>query len=92
MSTPPIEHEPDAGRFIQRFADAQALLTYRRHGDVIDFNHTGVPPSLGGQGIAGRLVKVGLDYARAEGLRVRPSCSYVRHYIGKHPEYADLVG
>lgn len=90
-STPPIEHQADAGRFVQQHGEVQALLTYRRDGDLIDFTHTNVPPSLGGQGIAGRIVKAGLDYAREAGLRVRPSCSYVRHYIKKHPEYADLV-
>lgn len=91
-STPSIEHQPDVGRFVQQHGDALALLTYRRDGDVIDFTHTGVPPSLGGQGIAGRIVKAGLDYAREAGLRVRASCSYVRHYIDRHPEYAELVG
>jgi len=46
---------------------------------------------LEGRGIGGRIVKTGLDYARAEGLKVVPQCSFVRGYIERHQEYADLV-
>ena len=88
----PIKHRPAESRFMQPFGALEAELTYRRHDDVIEFVHTGVPPQLGGQGIGGRIVKAGLDFARAEGLRVQPSCSFVRGYISKHPEYVDLVG
>ena len=91
MTDTPTEHRPAESRFLQIHGDLEAELTYRRSDDVIDFVYTGVPSQLGGQGIAGRIVKVGLAFARAEGLRVRPSCSYVRHYITKHPEYADLI-
>ena len=28
---------------------------------------------------------------RARGLKVRPLCSFVRHVIAQHPEFADLV-
>jgi predicted GNAT family acetyltransferase len=32
-----------------------------------------------------------LDLVRAEGAKVRPRCPFVRGYIEKHPEYADLL-
>ena len=32
-----------------------------------------------------------LDYARREGMRIIPSCPYVKAYIDRHPEYEDLV-
>ncbi|MGH2634003.1 MAG: GNAT family N-acetyltransferase [Tepidiformaceae bacterium] len=41
--------------------------------------------------MAGRLAVAGLDYARANGLRVIASCPYVHSYIERHPEYQDLV-
>ena len=47
--------------------------------------------SVGGRGVAGDLVKAALDYARAQGLRVVPACSYSAAYVQRHPEYADLV-
>jgi predicted GNAT family acetyltransferase len=58
----------------------------------IEYKHTEVPDALGGQGIAGYLVKYILDDAAAKGLRVKPTCPYVKSYIDKHPEYqADSV-
>lgn len=53
----------------------------------IDYQHTIVPDELSGQGIASYLVKYILDDAEAKGLRVKPTCPYVKSYIDKHPEY-----
>ena len=53
----------------------------------IEYKHTEVPDALGGQGVAGYLVKYILDDAAAKGLRVKPTCPYVKSYIDKHPEY-----
>jgi uncharacterized protein len=58
---------------------------------VITFVHTEVPPELGGKGIGSKLIKGALDQVRAEGLKVVAKCEFVKGYIGKHPEYADLV-
>jgi len=68
-----------------------AFSQYKRAGGVIDILHTEVPPALNGKGIGSRLVRGLLDLARAEGAKVRPLCPFVRSYIDKHPEYADLV-
>lgn len=68
-----------------------AFSQYKRAGAVIDIMHTEVPPVLNGKGIGSRLVRGLLDLARAEGAKVRPLCPFVRSYIDKHPEYADLV-
>ena len=65
---------------------------YVDQGDVRMFPHTVTDPRFRGQGVAGELVKVALDDARAEGKQVVPACSYVADYIDRHPEYADLVG
>ena len=46
-----------------------------------------VPKELGGQGVGGTLVKHILDYAAAQGLKVRPDCPFVKAYIDKHPDY-----
>lgn len=56
----------------------------------IEYKHTEVPKELGGQGIAGYLVKHILDDAKAKGLVVKPTCPYVKSYIDKHPEYQDI--
>jgi predicted GNAT family acetyltransferase len=58
---------------------------------VITFVHTEVPPELGGRGIGSFLVQGALQKVRAEGLRVVPQCPFVKAWIGKHPEYKDLL-
>jgi predicted GNAT family acetyltransferase len=68
-----------------------ALAAYRLKPGVITFTHTEVPEELGGRGIGSQLAKGALDQARARGLNVVPLCPFIKGYIGKHPEYADLV-
>jgi uncharacterized protein len=58
---------------------------------VITFIHTEVPSELGGKGVGSALVKGALDQVRADGLKVIPQCPFVKAYIDKHPEYADLL-
>jgi predicted GNAT family acetyltransferase len=70
---------------------ARALLTYRRFPDRIVLLHTEVPPPFEGHGIAAKLSRSALDFARANRLQVVPLCPYVSSFIQKHPEYQDLV-
>ena len=55
------------------------------------FPHTVVDPEFGGRGLAGRMVGETLVATREDGLRVRPECSFVERYLGKHPDAADLA-
>jgi predicted GNAT family acetyltransferase len=68
-----------------------AAVAYILEPGLITFTHTGVPEELGGRGIGGALAKHALEHARANNLEVVPSCSYIAGYIGKNPEYQDLV-
>ncbi len=86
-----IHHETDRQRFSTTVDGHEAELVYRLRDGALVIDHTGVPPAIGGRGLAGDLVKAALDYARAQGLRVVPACSYSAAYVQRHPEYADLV-
>ena len=68
-----------------------ALAAYRQHEGTISFTHTEVPVALEGRGVGSRLIKGALDQARADGLKVEPLCSFVRHYMETHPEEQDLL-
>ena len=57
----------------------------------IVFTHTEVPEALSGRGLAGAIVKYGLDYAREKNLTVVPQCSYVAAFVKRHSEYQDLL-
>ena len=69
---------------------------------VVNLVHTEVDPSLGGQGIAGKITQAvadslrekGLkaaDSLREKGLKAELSCSYSIKWFAKHPEYADVL-
>jgi predicted GNAT family acetyltransferase len=68
-----------------------AATYYTMAGNVITFIHTEVPPELGGKGIGSKLIKGALDQVRADGLKVIPECPFVKAFIGKNPDYADLL-
>ena len=68
-----------------------AATYYKLADDVITFIHTEVPPELGGKGVGSRLVKGALDQVRAEGLKVIAQCPFVKAWIDKHSDYADLL-
>jgi predicted GNAT family acetyltransferase len=72
--------------------DGHLAATYYKISDgVITFIHTEVPPELGGKGIGSQLIKGALDQVRSEGLKVIAQCPFVKAYIEKHPDYADLL-
>jgi len=68
-----------------------AAAHYELADGVITFVHTEVPPELGGKGIGSKLIKGALEQVRADGLKVIAQCPFVRGYIDKHPDTADLV-
>jgi len=68
-----------------------AFAYYRLEPGVITFTHTEVPPALSGHGVGSRLVRAALLSARARGLKVVPQCTFVSAYMGKHPEFNDLL-
>jgi predicted GNAT family acetyltransferase len=88
---PEVTDNPAASRFEILTDQGAAILTYRHRGDDLDLVHTEVPTALEGRGYAAALATAALDQARREGMRIIPSCPYVKAYLQRHPEYADLV-
>ena len=82
-----VIHLPEESRFVIRADGHTAELTYSLMGSLILFTHTGVPPALEGQGVGSKLAKAGLEYARANGLKIQSICSFVTRYLQRHPEY-----
>ena len=68
-----------------------AYSNYKRDGNVLTILRTEVPAALNGRGIGSALARGILDIARAQGLKVVPICPFVAAFIGRHPEYADLL-
>ena len=58
---------------------------------TITFTHTVIDDAFEGRGLGGRLARGALDDVRSRGLRVVARCEFIRGWIEKHPDYADLL-
>jgi uncharacterized protein len=67
------------------------ISQYELTDDAIVFLHTVVGEEYEGQGVGSAIARYALDDARARGLRVRPLCPYIKGWLERHPEYADLI-
>jgi predicted GNAT family acetyltransferase len=86
-----IAHNPARQRFEATVDGHLCVADYQLRGNVLWMTHTGVPPAVGGRGIAAELVRVALAWADAQGFKVEPSCSYVAVYMRRHPETLKLL-
>ena len=73
--------------------DGEGELTLSKlSATVVVADHTGVPDSMRGLGVAAALVARLVADARAEGLRIVPQCSYVRALARRNEEaWADVM-
>ena len=68
------------------------FASYRLDGDnTVTFVHTVVEPQHEGNGYGSQLARGALDDARKTGKKVIAQCAFIAGYIGKHPEYQDLL-
>jgi len=86
-----VRDAKDRHRFELEADGHVAFSTYERSGGTITILHTERPKELGGRGIGTALAHGMLELIRAEGLKVKPLCPFVKAYMGKHPEYSDLM-
>ena len=83
-----MTHVPEAGRYELRLDGRLiGLAAYRRRNGCIVFTHTEVDEACSGRGLGSRLAAAALDDAEREGLEVVPLCSFIVHYIDRHPRY-----
>lgn len=82
-----VIHNEAAERFETEVDGYFAEADYYRQGNKIFFTHTSVPRPIGGQGVANKLVKTALNYAREQNLEVVALCSFVAVFLQRHPEY-----
>lgn len=86
-----VRHNREEHRFEAQVDGYLAVADYTLDGDRMIFTHTFVPPELRGRGLAEKLVRSGLKYARAEKRRVVPACSYVGVFIERNPQFKPLL-
>jgi uncharacterized protein len=88
-----VQHDIEGSRFVVSLADGEAQLFYAPFGDdLLDLQHTEVPPSGHSQGVGDALVRAALAYARGRNLHVIATCPYVQAWLRRHPEERSGAG
>ncbi len=86
-----VRHNEAESRFEAEMDGQVSVADYRIEGERMIFTHTFVPPALRGRGLAEKLVRVALEHARTQRLRVVPACSYVEVFLERHAEFKPLL-
>jgi uncharacterized protein len=87
-----IKHDKEAQKFYLVNEGKESYVLYRmQKNNIMNIFRTYVPPEKRNKGLAGKVVKAALDYARENNLKVIPACSYTEYFISKNKEYEDLV-
>ena len=91
FETSEVVHNEGQSRFELHVGDVLCVVDYRRTPDKLIIYHTEVPPPFERRGLAARMTRAALDFARSQNLKVEPRCPYTAAFMQKHPEYADLL-
>lgn len=79
-----IIHHPEEKRFVTVVEKRKAYVEYEIDEHSLNITHTIVPISIGGRGIAGKLVEAAYNYAEANHLNKEATCSYAVAWLKKH--------
>ena len=85
------EHGPKGAFFIDEDGEWIAELTYVLGNGIMTIDHTEIDEKLRGEGIGQDMVKAAVEYARANGLKIRAVCPYAKKVIERTPEFQDVV-
>lgn len=87
-----IKLDKDQNRFLANVEGHPCVLDFRpKNGDVLEYYRTFVPENLRHNGIASKLTRYALEYAKEHNKKVIPTCSYIKSFIEKNPEYKALI-
>lgn len=68
----------------------EAIVTYSQHGTTLHLEHSEVPEALRGRGYGSAMVEAVLRAIEQERFKVVPVCSYIKHYMDTHRDWAHL--
>ncbi len=68
----------------------KGFVDYRRTGTTLHLTHAEVPAAMAGHGLGTRLVRETLDLIRSRGERMMAVCPFIKDFVRRHPDYADL--
>lgn len=83
-----MEIKHSGGKFYTNTEHGEAYLEYK----IIDKNtmsiyHTFTPREARGHGIAEKISIEAFDFAKNNGLKVRPDCPYITYFVEKNKKF-----
>ena len=66
-------------------------MTYSNAGNKMIIDHTEVSPEFQGRGVGKQMVMAAADYARENGRRIVPLCSFARDIFDRVPALGDVL-
>jgi uncharacterized protein len=79
-----VDHDRSKYIFTIKLNDVDAgYLSYEIRNGAFDIQHTVVYPQFRGKGLGQVLVEEAVGFAKGEGLKIVPTCSYAEHIICK---------
>lgn len=91
IPVPDIVDNTTGHRFEITLGSDTAYAEYQLVQGGIILPHTVVPEAFEGKGVASRLARYAMQYARDRSLKIIPLCPFMAGYMAKHPETHDLV-
>lgn len=86
-----VKHDKVNNRFVINIDGLDSFVEYSLNEKEMNLYHTYTPPQLRGKGLAEKVVRAAIEYAKENSLKVIPSCSYVAVFMQRHPEYSELL-
>ena len=88
-----VRDNPDRSRLEAVLHDGRVAgyAHYRAGEPAYVFDHTVVEDEFEGEGIGGTLADAVVAHAREHGLRVVPTCSFLRAHLARRPEDHDVL-
>ncbi len=82
----------DSGRYFANIDGDEAEMTYTKLGSaLISIDHTFVPDSMRGKGVAQALALNAVEDARKTGWKIIPRCSFMQAQVKRHPDWSDVI-
>lgn len=92
MSTE-IKHKESDRRGMFYMEDHEGItseLTYSNEAGILVIDHTETRPELEGQGLASKLVRKCVEFARENNFKIDPLCPFAEVQFDQNKEYQDL--
>lgn len=87
------EDSSDGGRYAAVLDGSEAEMTYTKLGpSLISIDHTFVPDTMRGKGVAQALAKNAVLDARRSGWKIISRCSFMHAQAMRHPDWSDVFG